>query len=191
MDVGVERHVRPRRGVERADRFEKRSRDRRLSSRGASSSKRVGLFLGDARDAVFLAQQVHDLLVEDLPGEQARLVHHLAAVFGVSVGVEIEALVDEALAERVDDDAERIVVLLEAVADIEVAERRRVQIPLHRMAPDQWPADGGADIERHLEPLAGVVLGAAHLGQIPIGAEIARAHLGIGLEPAAGEHHRL
>src|SRR5207237_3259778 len=38
---------------------------------------------------------------------------------------------------------------------------------------------------------AGVEAGAARLGQIPARSEIAGAHLGIGLEPAAGEHDGL
>ena len=100
---------------------------------GANASKRVGLLLGDARDAVFLAQQVHDLLVEDLPGEQARLLHHLMAVFGIGVAVKVEPLVEEALAARIHQDAEWIVVLLEAVADREVAIGRRIHVPLHGM----------------------------------------------------------
>jgi len=62
-----------------------------------------------------------DLLVKDLPGEHAGLVQDLAAVLGVGVAVEVEALVEKALAPSVDDDAERIVVLLKAVADIEIA----------------------------------------------------------------------
>ena len=58
-----------------------------------------------------------DLRVEDLPGEQAGLPHDLVAVFRVGVAVEVEALVQEALAARVHQDAERIVVLLEPIAD--------------------------------------------------------------------------
>ena len=91
-----------------------------------------------------------DLLVEDLPGEHAGLVQDLAAVFGVGVAVEIEPLVEKALAPRVDDDAERVVVLLEAVADIEVAKGRRVQVPGDGMRARPVPGDGGADVERHL-----------------------------------------
>src|SRR5437762_7767687 len=45
----------------------------------------------------------------------------------------------------------------------------------------------GADVERHLDALAGVVAGAAHAGQIPVRSEIARAPLGVGLESSAGE----
>src|SRR5205823_10053490 len=45
-----------------------------------------------------------------------------------------------------------------------------------------------AEIERHAEPLPGVEAAAAHLRQIPARPEIAGAHLGIGLAPAASEH---
>ena len=114
----------------------------------------VGLLLGDARDAVFLAQEMDDFLVEDLPGEHAGLVQDLAAVFGIGVAVEVEPLVEETLAARIDDDAERVVVLLEAVADIEVAKGRRVQVPGDGVRARPMPGDGGADIERHLQPLA-------------------------------------
>src|SRR5690606_39437454 len=47
----------------------------------------------------------------------------------------------------------------------------------------------GADVERHADAVAGVEARAAHLGDVPAGAEIARAPLGVGLEAAAGEHH--
>src|SRR5262249_33950311 len=36
-----------------------------------------------------------------------------------------------------------------------------------------------------------VVAGATHLGEVPARPEVARAHFGIGLEAAAGEHDRL
>jgi len=48
-----------------------------------------------------------------------------------------------------------------------------------------------ADRERHLDAVAGVETGAADLGEFPAGPEIARAHFGIGLEAAGGEHHAL
>src|SRR4029079_1701931 len=44
-----------------------------------------------------------------------------------------------------------------------------------------------ADLEGHRDALAEVVTGAAHLGQVPAGAEIARAHLRARFEPAARE----
>ena len=48
-----------------------------------------------------------------------------------------------------------------------------------------------ADVERHLVAVAGVVADAAHLGELPAGAEVAGAHLRVGLEAAAREHDRI
>ena len=48
-----------------------------------------------------------------------------------------------------------------------------------------------ADLERHAQAVAGIEPRAAHLGEIPVRPEIAGAPLGVGLEPAAGEDHRL
>ena len=73
-------------------------------------------------------------LVEHLPGELARLFQHDAAVFGISVIAEIGALVDKALAMRIDHDRERIRVFLKLIADGEVAEFRRIHFPLYGMA---------------------------------------------------------
>src|SRR5271170_4311382 len=127
---------------------------------------------------------MYDFLIEDLPGEHARLLQDLAAVLGVSITMEIETLVQITRAARVDDDAERVVMLLKPVADIEVAERRRVQIPGDRMRARPVPGDRRTEIDRHLQPLAGIEARAAHLGEVPVRPEIARPHLGIGLEPA-------
>src|SRR6516164_4294932 len=63
------------------------------------------------------------------PGMFAWQAHDLGAVLRIGVGVEVGALVDVALAARVDHDAERIVVLLELVAHREVAIGRRVDVP--------------------------------------------------------------
>ena len=79
--------------------------------------------------------------------------------------------------------------LLEIVADRQVAELRRVAVPADRVAARPVAGRHGADVQRHLDAVAGVEAGAAHLGEVPARAEIARAHLGIGLEPAAGQHH--
>ena len=161
------------------------------SSLCANSSIVLAATLVICRMLVFVALQVLHLLVEDLPGELARLLQHHAAVFGIGVVAEIGALVDEALAGGVDQDGERIGVLLELVADREVAEFRRVHLPLHRVAARPVAARARADVQRHADAVAGVEAGAAHLGEVPAGAEIARAPFGIGLEAAAGEHDRL
>ena len=129
------------------------------------------------------------LPVEDLPGELAGLLQHHAAVLGVGVIAEIGALVEEALAMCVDENPEKIRVFLELVADREVAELGRVHVPLHGMAARPIAARRGADLERHADAVAGVEARAAHLGEVPAGAEIARAPFRIGFEAAAGEHH--
>ena len=83
---------------------------------------RVGGDLGHLADAVLVPLQVDDLLVEDLPGELMRLVEDFAAVFGIGVIAKIGSFVAEPHAVRIDHDRERIAVLLEIVADREVAE---------------------------------------------------------------------
>src|SRR3981081_4175392 len=131
------------------------------------------------------------LLVGNIPGELARLLENDAAVFGIGVISEIGAFVDEALAGGVDHDGERIGVLLELVADRKIAELGRVHLPADRMAARPVAARAGADRERHADAVAAVEAAAAHLGEVPAGAQIARAPFRIGLEAAAGEHHRL
>ena len=96
--------------------------------------------LGDLADAVFVAELVDDFLIEDLPGELVRLLQHFAAVFGIGVIAEVGALVDEALAIGIDDDAERIAVLLEIVADFEVTIGRRIEIPADCVMSVKWPS---------------------------------------------------
>src|SRR4029434_9810268 len=44
--------------------------------------------------------------------------------------------------------------------------------------------------QRHLDAEAGVVAGAAYLGEVPARSEVARAHLRIGFETAARKDHR-
>ena len=130
-------------------------------------------------------------LIENLPGELAGLLQHHAAVFGVGIVAEISALVDEALPGRVDQDAERIRVLLKLIADRKIAEFRRIHLPLHGMTAGPVAARTCADGERHANAVAGVEARAADLGEIPSRPEIARAPFRIGFEAAAGEHHRL
>ena len=188
LDVRVERHLGLDRGVVGLDLGQRRLgvdvvelRDERL--------ERVGGRLGHLLDLVFVAQQVLDLPVEHLPGELPRLVEDHAAVLGVGVVAKVRALVDEALAFGVEHDAEGVGVLLELVAHREVAELGCVALPAHGVTARPVADRGGADVERHADHVAGVEARAAHLGQLPARAEVARAPLGVGLEAAAGEHH--
>ena len=79
--------------------------------------------------------------------------------------------------------------LLEVVADLEVAELGRVAVPADRVRARPVAGRLGADVERHADAVAGVEAGAAHLGELPAGAQVARAHLGVGLEAAGRQHH--
>src|SRR5262249_7477129 len=151
----------------------------------------IGDDLGDLPDLVLVALQMLHLLVEDLPGELAGLLQHHAAVFGVGVVAEVGAFVDEPLTGGVDENGERVGVLLKLVADREVAELGGIHLPLHGVAAGPVAAGAGADIHRHADAVTGVEARAAHLGEVPARSEIARAPLGVGLKSAAREHHRL
>src|SRR5258707_1343963 len=74
------------------------------------------------------------LAVEDLPGELPRLIQNDAAVLRLGVVAEVSSLVDEAPALGVDVDPPWIGMLLELVADREVAELGRVALPGDRVA---------------------------------------------------------
>src|SRR5690606_2018737 len=109
----------------------------------------------------------------------------------VGVVPEVGALVDEALAVRVDHDPERVAVLLEVVADRQVAELRGVEVPAHGVAARPVPDWARADLEGHAVPVTRVVLGAAHLGEVPRRTEVPRPPLGVGLESATGQDDRV
>ena len=131
------------------------------------------------------------LLVEELVGDALGQVEDLASVLGVGVVPEVGALVDEPLSLRGHDEAEGVGVLLVEVGDSRVAEGRRVEVPGDGVAAAPVAEWLRADVERHLDALAGVEPHAADLGELPPRAEVARAHLRVGLEAAAGEHDRL
>ena len=81
--------------------------------------------------------------------------------------------------------------LLEVVADRQIAELRRVAIPTDRVATRPVAGRHGVDLERHLNAVAGVKARAANLREFPHRSEIARAHFGIGLKAAGRQHHAL
>ena len=139
-------------------------------------------------DAILAAQHGADFRVENLPRELARLAQDHRAVFRISEIAEVRAFIDEALAVGIDHHAERIGMLLEIVADRRSPKSGALRSQPTAWQPDQLPADG-ADIERHLQAIARIEPRAAHLRQIPAGAEIARAPFRVRFKSAAGEHH--
>src|SRR5262249_54307066 len=128
---------------------------------------------------ILLAKQRDDLLVEDLKGGAAGLFDDHASVLHVRVVAEVGPFVHEALTAQVDDDAQRVRVLLEVVADLAVAVPGRVEIPLHGMAPAPVAPGQRANLEGHADAVAGVVRRPAYTRELPVPAEIARAHLGV------------
>src|SRR5262249_2996666 len=123
--------------------------------------------------------------------ELTGLVQNHAAIFRVSVVAEIGAFIDEALAVGVDHDAERIGVLLEAVADGKIPILGRIAIPADRVATRPVAAGARADLHLHTDAVTRVEPRAADLGEVPRWPEIARAPFGVGLEAAGRENHRL
>ena len=125
--------------------------------------ERIRLRLGDAPNAILAAQQRRGLGVEYLPREHAWLTHDRAAVFGIGMAVKVGALVDVALAPGIDEDAERIIVLLELVADGEVAIGRGVDVPGDGMTAGPITVGPRARRERHADAGAHVEARAADL----------------------------
>ena len=111
------------------------------------------------------------------------------AVLGVGVIAEVRAFVDEALSGGVDHDAQGIAVFLKAVADGQIAERRRVAVPADGVAAGPVAGRHGADVKRHADAVAGVEARTADRRQVPAGAEIPRPPFGVGLEAARRQHH--
>jgi hypothetical protein len=151
----------------------------------------IGRSTADLADAVFIAQQMRDSSIEDLPGDLTRLPQYFLTVAGIGEVAKVGTFIDEPFAIAVDHDAERIRVLLESVADVEIAELGCVGVPSDCMTPGPVTTRCGTDVDRHLEPVAGVESRPTHFGEVPAGAEIARTPSRIGFESAARQHHRV
>ena len=132
LDGGIEGYIRAYRSVVLPDR-RKRAPGVHILELFDKLLQAVGPYACDLANAVLVAQQGDDLVVEDLPGELAGLPKDNSAVFRVGVIADVGALVDKALAARVQHDTERVAVLLEVVAHCEIAERGGVALPTHGM----------------------------------------------------------
>ena len=139
--------------------------------------------------AVLVQQQVGHLVVVDLPGKLTGLLQHQMTVLGVSEVADVCAFVEEAVAIAIDHEAEGIAMALEVGRDVQVAEIGGIALPADRVATRPVTMGLRPDPQGHGQAVAGVVLGASNLGQVPSLAQVAAAPLGIGLETTAGEHH--
>ena len=79
--------------------------------------------------------------------------------------------------------------LLVAVANLQVADLGRVQIPGHGVAAGPLPGPSGARFEGHADAIARVEAAAPNLGLLPAFAEVAAPPVTVRLEAAAGEDH--
>ena len=125
-------------------------------------------------------------LIEDLPGEHAWLPNDLAAVFRVSVAVEVGALIDIAFAACIDDDTERIIVLLELIADREIPEGGALMSQATEWQPDQFPW-AARRRERHHSP-SPILKRVPRTFAGPIPARDSGRELRIGFKATARQH---
>ena len=98
------------------------------------------------------------------------------------------AFVEKALAQGIHGDAVGVAVAIGLVADLDVGKSR---VDRRRMRALPMARGFGAQVDRHHQHFAGVMLAAAHLHQIGVGAEIARALFGARLESAGAQDHRV
>ena len=94
----------------------------------------VGFGGGGLGDPVFVPQQVFHLFVENLEGQALGLGHQGASVGDIGVVAEIGALVQEALAVDIDDEAEGVGMFLEQLGYGAVAEGGGIHVPGHGVA---------------------------------------------------------
>jgi len=113
-----------------------------------------------------------------------------AAVLRVGVIAEIGAFVDEALALGVDVDAPGIRMLLNWSPTARSPNSGAFLSQATAWQPDQLPTGAAPMASAMRDDVAGVEARAAHLGELPAGPQVARAHFGVRLEAAGGEHDR-
>ena len=133
-------------------------------------------------------EQVHGLVVEELERPRALLRADGRAGLGVRHPHVHLALVDEALAVGVQQQRVGVAVAAHLVGEPQVADIGRARV--ERRCVAAAPVAGGlrARVHGRGEHGAHVEARAAHLHEIPAGAEPALAHLGVRLEPARGQH---
>ena len=102
--------------------------------------------------------------------------------------MEALALVEETQAQGIHGDAVAVIVAVHGIAAPVIAHRRlegrRAGVDGGLMGALPMAGDLGAKADDHVEHLAGVVLGTAHLQEIGVVPQIARAHFRIRLETA-------
>ncbi len=145
-------------------------------------------FDGMGKLVVAFVEQALRLLIEDLVRHRAGLPEHRPTGLGVSVGMARFAFIEKSLAQRIDRNAVSITVAVRLVADLDVRKSR-----VDRRGVGALPMPGGlcAEIDRHHQHFAGVMLTAAHFHQIGILTEITRAFFCARLKAAGAKNQRM
>src|SRR6516164_6068082 len=103
------------------------------------------------------------------------------------------SFIEEAQAERIDGNAERIIVAaLRVATSVGVLRRFEIRCPgIDGRHVAGLPMARGCCSERKkmVQDLAGVVFGASHFGEVGIAGEIACPHFGARLKPAGARDH--
>jgi hypothetical protein len=146
-----------------------------------------GSFRGLGMHIAIRDQKWQAFLVEYLVGDSSRLPQYRPAGFRVGVGMFGFALIKEARAQSIHRDAKHIAIAVGVVAHLDIG---KISIDGGRMGALPVARGTRAEGHCHLQNLAGIVLAAAHLHQIGVGAEVARAHLRVGLIAAGAENDR-
>src|SRR4029079_12484863 len=117
---------------------------------------RVRFGFGDLANAILITHHIDGPGIENLHRRALRLLHDLAPVFRIGVVAIVGALVDKALAGEIDDDADRIGVLLAIVEQHSIAARRVAYVPGDGRGGR--PAAGwlGTNVECRTDAIAGV-----------------------------------
>src|SRR5262249_20340058 len=111
-------------------------------------------------------------------------------------GVEVFPLIDKTTSFAINHDTDGPRVAMGAIAPIRGIEKPALIIAgicVNRCRVTSAPVTEGlrTDIQSHLDAVAGVVFGAAHLSEIPTGAEKLRSQSGIRRKTAAGQNQSL
>src|SRR5580704_19466229 len=112
--------------------------------------------------------------IKNLPAQLPGLLQYLTAIFGIRMIADIRPFVQKAHAVGVEHNSEWIAVLAKSVANVAVTVFRRIEVPVAGMRPGPVAIRLRSYVQRHLDPISGVVTRTAHLGQIPTRSQVAR-----------------
>ena len=103
-----------------------------------------------------------NLGIKNLKRIHTRLLKNFTPIARIYVGMKILTFITKALAVGVNNNREWDVMFLELVANGDIAIRRCVQIPCHRMGTREMTIGHSAQIKRHIKPGTVVISGTTY-----------------------------